>query len=66
MKKVDFRILRRGNKSKSQTISTDFRRAEFGFFRDMFGTILWEIVLEIKWVQETWLILEDCFLLVQE
>lgn len=66
MKKVDFRILRRGNKTKSQTISIDFRRAEFGFYRDILRIILWEMALEIKQVQETWLILEDCFLLVQE
>lgn len=50
---MDFRILRRGNKSKSQTISPDFRKAEFGFFRHMLRIILWEMALEIKRVQET-------------
>jgi len=45
---MEFRILRGGNKAKRKITSLDFRRADFGHFRDLLGRILWNMVLEIR------------------
>lgn len=58
----EFRILRGGDKAKRKITSLDFGRADFGHFRDLLGRILWDIVLEIRGVQESSLIFRDHFL----
>lgn len=37
-----------------------FKRAVFGLFRDLLGRILWDIILKIRDIQDTWLIFIDC------
>ncbi|KFP96141.1 hypothetical protein N329_05204, partial [Haliaeetus albicilla] len=44
----------------------DFRRADFGLFRDLLGRILWDKRLEGRGAQESWLIFKDHLLQAQE
>lgn len=46
--------------------SIPFRIADFGLFRDLFGIIPGDKALERRKAQETWFILEDHILQVQE
>lgn len=34
-----------------------FRREDFGLFRDLLGRITWEVVLENREVQQSWLMI---------
>lgn len=38
---VEFRLLRGGSKAKSKITSLDFRRADYGFSKDLLGRVLW-------------------------
>ncbi|KFU99993.1 hypothetical protein N340_08025, partial [Tauraco erythrolophus] len=44
----------------------DFRRADFGFFRDLLARIQWDEALEGRVAQESWLIFKDHLLQAQE
>lgn len=60
---MEFRILKEGNEAKS---SMDFRRADFGIFRHLFGRSPRETVLERGGVQKNCLIFKHCLLQTQE
>lgn len=59
------RILKGKNKTKNRITTVDFGR-DFGLFRDPLGRTLWNMVLERKEVQESWLIFKNHLLQVQE
>jgi len=40
--RVEFMVLRRGEKSQNRVTSFDFRRPTFSLFRDLLGRILWD------------------------
>jgi len=50
---MELRILRGGKKEESRITNLDFRSTEFGLFRDLLGSILWEIVSERTRVWES-------------
>lgn len=43
----------------------DFRRAEFGLFRDLLGKVPWDKALKARWAQKGWLIFKDHLLQAQ-
>lgn len=45
-----------GKKAKNRITTMDFRSTEFSLFKDLLGRTLWEMVLERRGVQESWLI----------
>ncbi|GAB0205201.1 hypothetical protein GRJ2_002985700 [Grus japonensis] len=51
---VEFRILRGRSRAISRINTLDFRRANFGLFKDLLGRILWVRALEHGVVQESW------------
>ena len=56
---VVFRILRKGNKANSRIMALDFRKTDFGLFREMLQRIPYGTVLERRRTQESWLIFKD-------
>ncbi|KFW67405.1 hypothetical protein AS28_01846, partial [Pygoscelis adeliae] len=44
----------------------DFRRADFGLFRDLLGRVPWDKALEGRGAQESWVIFKDHLLQAQE
>lgn len=40
-------------------MAPDFRRVDFGLFRDQLGRVSWAAFLERKQVQESWLIFKE-------
>jgi len=63
---VNFRILRRGNRARSRITTLDFRRANFGLFKELLGGIPWVRALEGRGVQESWSLFKHHFLHAQE
>ncbi|GAB0179229.1 mitochondrial enolase superfamily member 1 [Grus japonensis] len=55
-KMVEFKILRAARRAHSKLTTLDFRRADFGLFRDLLGRILWDKALEGRGARESWLI----------
>ncbi|GAB0209810.1 mitochondrial enolase superfamily member 1 [Grus japonensis] len=53
---VEFRVLRAARRVHSKVTTLDFRRADFGLFRDLLGRIPWDKVLEGREAQDSWLI----------
>jgi len=51
---VEFRMLRGGSRPISRITTLDFRRADFGLFKDLLGGIPWARALEGRGVQESW------------
>ena len=49
---VEFRIPKGGKKAKSMFTILDFRRCFFGLFRDTFGKIPYNMVLQRRGVQD--------------
>lgn len=47
------------SRPKSMITTVDFRRADFGLFRDMLARVLWNKALEGIKAQESWLIFKD-------
>lgn len=45
--------LKIGRRVKSKTVSLDFRRADFNFFKDLLGRILWNNALKRRGAQES-------------
>jgi len=63
---VEFRILRGGSRGISRIKTLDFRRANFGLFKELLGGILWARALEGRGVQECWSLFKHHFLHAQE
>ena len=56
---VEFKILRAMSRACSKLTTLDFRRADFGLFRDLLGKVSWDKALEGRGAQESWLIFKD-------
>ncbi|PKU32701.1 hypothetical protein llap_16995 [Limosa lapponica baueri] len=66
---VEFKILpllRAVRRAQSKLATLDFRRADFGLFRDLLGRVPWDKALEGRGAQESWLIFKDHLLQAQE
>ncbi|GAB0190300.1 mitochondrial enolase superfamily member 1 [Grus japonensis] len=63
---VEFKILRAARRAHSKLTTLDFRRADFGLFRDLLGRIPWDKVLEGRGAQDSWLIFKGHLLQAQE
>jgi len=63
---VEFRILCGGSRSISRIKTLDFRRANFGLFKDLLGGIPWVRALEGRGVQESWSLFKRHFLHAQD
>ncbi|GAB0208082.1 mitochondrial enolase superfamily member 1 [Grus japonensis] len=63
---VEFKILRAARKAHSKLATLDFRRADFGLFRDLLGRIPWDKALEGRGAQDSWLVFKDHLLQAQE
>jgi len=64
--KLSFRILRGRITSISRIKTLDFRRANFGLFKELLGGIPWVRALEGRGVQESWSLLKHHFLHAQD
>ncbi|GAB0203861.1 thrombospondin-4 [Grus japonensis] len=49
---VEFKILRAARRAHSKLTALDFRRADFGFFRDLLGRTPWDKALEGRGAQD--------------
>ncbi|GAB0177476.1 hypothetical protein GRJ2_000212900 [Grus japonensis] len=63
---VEFRILRAARRACSKLTTLDFRRADFGLFRDLLGRIPWDKALEGRGSQDSCLIFKGHLLQAQE
>ncbi|GAB0176549.1 hypothetical protein GRJ2_000120100 [Grus japonensis] len=63
---VEFKILRAARRAHSKLPTLDFRRADFGLFRDLLGSAPWDKALEGRGAQESWLAFKDHLLQAQE
>ncbi|GAB0209615.1 hypothetical protein GRJ2_003427200 [Grus japonensis] len=63
---VEFRILHGRSRAISRITTLDFRRANFGLFKDLLGRIPWVRALEGKGAQESWSIFKHHFLRAQD
>jgi len=62
---VNFRFLRGGSRALSRIKTLDFRRANFGLFKELLGGIPWVRALEGRGVQERWSLFKYHFLHAQ-
>ncbi|GAB0189068.1 mitochondrial enolase superfamily member 1 [Grus japonensis] len=63
---VEFRILRAARRARSKLTTLDFRRTDFGLFRDLLGRVPWDKAQEGRGAQESWLVFKDHLLQAQE
>ncbi|GAB0181417.1 hypothetical protein GRJ2_000607000 [Grus japonensis] len=63
---VEFKILRAARRAHTKLTTLDFRRADFGLFRDLLGRIPWDKALEGRGAQDSWLVFKGHFLQAQE
>ncbi|GAB0197925.1 mitochondrial enolase superfamily member 1 [Grus japonensis] len=63
---VEFKILRAAKRAHSKLTALDFRRADFGLFRDLLGKVPWDKALEGRGAQERWLVFKGHLLQAQE
>jgi len=63
---VEFKLLRAVRRVRSKLATLDFRRADFGLLRDLFGRIPWDKALEGRGAQESWSVFKDHLLQAQE
>ncbi|GAB0180284.1 hypothetical protein GRJ2_000493700 [Grus japonensis] len=63
---VEFKILRAAKRAHSKVTTLDFRRADFGLFRDLLGRVPWDKALEGRGAQESWLVFKGHLLQAQE
>jgi len=63
---VNFRILGGGSRAISRIKTLDFRRANFGLFKEVLGGIPWVRALEGRGVQECWSLFKYHFLHAQD
>jgi len=59
---MEFKILRAVRRAHSKLTALDFRRADFGLFRDLLGREPQDEALQRRRAQESWLIFKDLFL----
>ena len=59
-------ILRAARRIHSKFTILDFRKADFGLFRDLLGRKPWDKAMEGRGVQETWSVFKDHLLQAQE
>ncbi|GAB0186660.1 hypothetical protein GRJ2_001131300 [Grus japonensis] len=52
-KMVEFKILRAARRANSKLTTLDFRRTDFGLFRDLLGRVPWDKALEERGAQES-------------
>ena len=63
---VEFRNLQEGSRPISSIKTLDFRRANFGLFKELIEGIQWVGALEGRGVQESWSLFKHHFLYAQE
>ncbi|GAB0179518.1 cAMP-dependent protein kinase inhibitor alpha [Grus japonensis] len=63
---VEFKILGAVRRVHSKLAALDFRRADFGLFRNLLGRIPWDKALEGRGAQDSWLIFKGHLLQAQE
>ena len=63
---VEFRILHGGSRAISSIKTLDFRKTNFGLFKDLLGGIPWVRGLEGRGVQESWKLFKHHFLHAQD
>jgi len=63
---VEFRFLRGGNRAISRIKTLDFRRDNFGLFKDLLQGVLRVRTLEVRGVQEKWSIFKHYLLHAQD
>ncbi|GAB0190684.1 hypothetical protein GRJ2_001533700 [Grus japonensis] len=63
---VEFKILRAARRAHSKLTTLDFRRADFGLFKDLLGRVPWDKALEGRGAQESWLLFKGHLLQAQE
>ena len=63
---VEFRIPRGGSRAVSSITALDFRRANFGLFKDLLGGIPWIRALEGRGLQESWSLFKHHLLHAQD
>ncbi|GAB0208089.1 hypothetical protein GRJ2_003274600 [Grus japonensis] len=63
---VEFRILRAARKALSKLTTLEFRRADFGLFRDLLGRLPRDKALEGRGAQDSWLVFKGQLLQAQE
>ncbi|GAB0187949.1 hypothetical protein GRJ2_001260200 [Grus japonensis] len=61
-KMVEFKTLRAARRAHSKLTALDFRRADFGLFRDLLGRVPWDEGLEGRGAQENCKIMEQILL----
>ena len=62
----EFKILGAARSAHSKVTTLDFRRADFGLFRDLLSGVPWDKALEGRGAQESWLIFKYHLLQAQE
>jgi len=62
---VEFKILRAVRRAHNKLITLDCRRADFGLFKDLLGSMPWDKALEGRGAQESWLVFKDHLLQAQ-
>lgn len=63
---VEFRIPRGKNETKSRITALDFRKSEFGPFRDLLERVPWDVALKRRGIQERWSVFKDELFQTQE
>ena len=63
---VEFRILSGGSRAICRIKILDFRRANFGLFKELLGGIKWVRALQGRGIQERWLLFKDHFFHAQD
>ncbi|GAB0203621.1 hypothetical protein GRJ2_002827700 [Grus japonensis] len=63
---VEFKILRAARRAHSKLTTLDFKRADFGLFRNLLGRLPWDTALEGRGAQDSWLIFKSHLLQAQE
>ncbi|GAB0203625.1 hypothetical protein GRJ2_002828100 [Grus japonensis] len=63
---VEFKILRAARRAHSKLTTLDFKRADFGLFRNLLGRLPWDTALEGRGAQDSWLVFKGHLLQAQE
>ncbi|GAB0185542.1 hypothetical protein GRJ2_001019500 [Grus japonensis] len=63
---VEFKILKAARRAHSKLTTLDFKRTDFGLFRDLLGRVPWDKALEGRGTQDSWLVIKDHLLHDQE
>ena len=63
---MEFKSHRAARRVHSKITTLDFRRADFGLFRDLLGRVPWDKALKGRGIQENWLLFKNHLLQAQE